>query len=81
LLVGDAGLTVLEGLLGGGVEEADAVMVAHAGGLGDQDLDILDGGVGGHVDRGGQVLDGLLGCWSGRQAGQSEIACAWLLSG
>lgn len=44
-LVGDAGLAVLEGLLGGGVVDTDAVVVAQANGPGDEGLDILDGGV------------------------------------
>ena len=60
-LIGDEGLAVLEGLLGGGVKEADAVVVADAKSLGDEDLEILDGGVGVELDGGGQVLKGFLG--------------------
>lgn len=59
-LIGDAGLAVLEGLPGGGVVEADPVVVADAGRLGNHDLDILDGGVGAELDGSRELLDGLL---------------------
>ena len=60
-LVADEGLAVLEDLLGGRVEQADAVVVGEARLSGDGDLGVLDGGIVGQVDRRRQLLDGLLG--------------------
>lgn len=60
LLVKDAGLAVLERLPGRRVEEADAVVVANLGRLGDELLEVLDSGLGRELDRRREPLDGLL---------------------
>lgn len=60
LLIDDAGLAVLQRLLGAGVEETDAVRVGEAGGLRDGDLDLLDGGLAGDVNGPGKLLQRLL---------------------
>ena len=60
-LVPDEGPAVLEDLLGGRVEQADAVEVGEARLAGDGDLGVLDGGIVGQLDRRGQLLDGLFG--------------------
>jgi hypothetical protein len=62
---GDVGkelIAVLEGRAGGGVVDADTVVIAGAGCLGDGTLDVLDGRS--WADRKGsrKILDGFLGC-------------------
>jgi hypothetical protein len=60
LNVQKASSAILEGLLGGRIIDAQAVIVANIGLLGDQDLEILDGGIVGQVDRGRELLNRLL---------------------
>ena len=55
------GPSVLERLVGRGIEETDAVEVVAAGFVGNQDLDLLDRGIVGHLDGRRKLLDGLLG--------------------
>lgn len=62
LQVAQQRLAVLQGLVGGRVEEANAVVVADAGLAGDGDLDVVDIGSGGQVERRGKSLDGLFAC-------------------
>jgi hypothetical protein len=57
------GLAVLQGLLGLGVEDSDAVVVANASLARNEDLDLLNGGLGRDIERGRELLDGLLGRW------------------
>src|SRR5690349_12167746 len=60
-LIADESPTVLEDLLGTGVEETDAVEIAEARGASDQGLGLLDGGIAGEVDGSWELLDGLFG--------------------
>jgi hypothetical protein len=57
------GLAVLQGLLSLGVEDSDAVVVANASLARNEDLDLLNGGLGRDIERGRELLDGLLGRW------------------
>jgi hypothetical protein len=59
-LVLESGLAILEGLLGVRVEDANAVVVADASLLGDQDLEVLDCRIGWEFDRCWELPDGLL---------------------
>ncbi len=61
-LISDESLAVLESLLGGGIEKANLVKVLDASSLGDHNLDIFNSGLVVQLDRGGQGLDGFLGC-------------------
>lgn len=63
--IGNASVAVLERLLGGRVEEADAVKVTDSGLLGDGTLHILDCRAGSELNTGRESLDGLLRCCSG----------------
>lgn len=70
--VGDESLAVLDRLLGGRVEEANAVKVTNSGLLSDGLFHILDGRPRGQLDAGGKTLDGLLRRCSGEGGRRSS---------
>ena len=58
--IDNASLAILEGLFGRRIKQSNAVVVADLGRLCDQDFKVFNGDVGIKLDRGGQILDGLL---------------------
>lgn len=63
----DASLAVLDGLLGLGIEQTDAIVVAEASLFSNQHLEVLDGGIGAERDGRRELLDGLLRRFCGFQ--------------
>lgn len=70
LLVYNTSFAVLKRLLSRRVVQADAVVIANLGLLGNEHLELLDSSVRGHIDGSRKTPDGLLRSCSGKSYGQ-----------